>query len=575
MSERVTVYPEGGRSLVLTGNDHLATGGEGSVYVKGDTAYKVYLEPAKAIRAGMERKVAALAAIKHPGIAAPQAILRDKNGLFIGLSLPKAPGEALYKAFTNSWRDTHQFGLTETAKVVEAMRGITIAAHDHQALMVDANEMNWLVHGLLPTAIDVDSWQLPGFPATAIMPSIRDYSQNEFSEGSDWFAWAVVTFQLWTGIHPYKGTHPDFSRGALEERMRSRASLFDSKVRLPPAARLVAGIPPALRAWYELTFATGERSEPPSTFASTLATQTAPRLRVRQTLAGSLKLERLGHAGDKILAAFNGFVVARGPSGLVLWDALAKSPVADVTEGELQEVLRHEAAIVRTAGYRVVLRLRPGVSLSCRALGGPSGSNLPSTALRVWQSGNRVFALAPGVSNGLVEVDAAELGGRLVLAVRQQWPAAILSTSFFRGGFVQDCLGMPFVGVLEGDGVLQGPAEGLKGYKVAEGFGLDRSNVWLTAVRRVDGETVRLSLAFKAGRWAVEEVVVVATLGVDAAASSSGVGVLREEDALVVAKGAARKQIDRSGLAGELRLFSLGAGIGAFEDGEVMKLSLS
>ena len=71
MSDRVTVFDESGTKLVLGPNDHLATGGEGSVYARGDVVYKVYLDPTKALKGKLHDKVALLKLLAHPGIAAP------------------------------------------------------------------------------------------------------------------------------------------------------------------------------------------------------------------------------------------------------------------------------------------------------------------------------------------------------------------------------------------------------------------------------------------------------------------------------------------------------------------------
>lgn len=577
MADRLTVYDEGGAGVTLTMADHLATGGEGSVYSKAGRVYKVYLDPAKAVRAGMEKKVAELARLRHPGIAAPEGLLRNKKGEFVGLTLPLVAGDALCRAFTNGWRDQNQFGPAETAKVVEAMRSVTGHAHQHRALMVDANEMNWLLAGSQPVAIDVDSWQLPGFPATAIMPSIRDYSQNAFSEGTDWFAWAVVTFQLWTGIHPYKGTHPDFNRGALEPRMKAMASVFDPKVRLPGAARPVSEVPAALRNWYERTFQSAERSAPPSAFASALATQTAPRLKVVQTLAGSLKQERLVGVAGKVLAAFNGFVVAKTGATLQLWDAAARAPLPAVQETDLTALLRQQAAVLRLGFGRVLVKLDQAAGVArAKVLESGAEAVLACRAERFWQSGNRLFAIIAGVSNGLVELDVAQLGDRLALSVRHQWPVAALSTQLMRGVFVQDCLGAPFVGVLEGEGLIQAASPELKGYRLAEGFGVGAQNIWLTGVRVADGQTVRLQLALKVDKFKVVDEQVVDQLTLDAAATASGVCVLRDGADLLVAKGAAQKRLENSGLSEDLRLFSLGpAGIGGFADSELSRISLA
>ena len=577
MADRLTVYDEGGSSVLLTPNDHLATGGEGAVYAKAGRVYKVYLDPAKALRAGMDRKVAELAKLRHPGIAAPTGLLRDKKGEFLGLALPLVAGEALCRAFTNGWRDQNQFGASETGQTVQRMREVTLFAHQHRALMVDANEMNWLLNGTQPVAIDVDSWQLPGFPATAIMQSVRDFSQNSFSEGSDWFAWAVVTFTLWTGIHPYKGTHPDFPRGALEPRMRAMASVFDPRVRLPGAARPVSEIPPALRAWYEQVFQSTERTPPPSPQAGAVGAQTAPRLRVTQTLSGTLKLERLGNAGGRVLAAFNGFVLAKQAGAVQLWDAVAKAAVRKAAQEDLSALLRQDAAVLRTGFGRIMVRLDRAAGL-VRATDLDSGetASLACRGERLWQSAGRVFAVVPGVSNGLLELDVSKLGARIVVSVRHQWPVAALSTQLLRGVFVQDCLGAPFVGALEGEGLLQAPAPQLRGYRIVEGFGASAQNIWLTGMRKADGQTVRLQLAFTAGSFSVVDEQVVDSLTLDVAANAAGVCVLRDGADLLVAKGSAQKRLATSGLSEELRLFSLGAaGIGGFEDSEVVRISLA
>lgn len=576
MADRVTVYPDTGSSLVLTPADHLATGGEGVVYLKGDTVYKVYLDSAKAMAAGLDRKVAALAPFRKPGIAAPTGILRDKQGRFIGLSLPRAKGDALCRYFTNTWRDSVGFGLDETRKATEAMRAIVGIAHAGGALLVDANEMNWLLDGDRPTVIDVDSWQLPGFPATAIMPSVRDHSQKGFSEGSDWFAWAVVTFQLWTGVHPFKGTHPVFGRGALEERMKAHASVFDAGVRLPPAARPIGDIPPALRDWYARTFGSSERSAPPANLSSVVATQTAPKLRAQQTMHGTLKLERLGRAGSRVYAAFNGFLVAKEASRLQLWDCTSRSLATGVSDDELQALLNRHAAVVRAGATRVLITLdeAQGV-LAARDLASNATSTLPTRASALWQSGNRVFARVEGISNGLQELDVTPMGATPLLAIRHQWPINVLSSTFHRGIVIQDCLGTPFLATLEGAGLRQGPAPQLVGYRVVEGVAIDGSNIVLTARRRIDGETVRLTLAWRVNQYEVQSEVETTVLDIDAATAPSGVGLIRDGEDLLVVKGETRRRLENVNLPSTLRLFGLANGLGAWEDGEVLKLSMT
>jgi len=576
MTGRVTVYTEQGKKLILGPQDHLATGGEGSVYAQGSTVYKIYLDPNKAAALRIPEKLAHLKRLQHPGIAAPSGALLDKAGGFVGLEIPRVEGEALCRLYTNTWQDANQFGLDQSKAVTLAMRAIMAHAHAHQAVMVDANELNWLVDGLSPTAIDVDSWQLPGFKGTAIMPSIRDpLAVKSFSADSDWYAWAIVTFQLWCGIHPYKGTHPDFARTALAERMAARASVFDPRVRLPAATRPTSDIPLKLRNWYEQVFASDLRTPPPADWGSA-APQTAPRLKVTQLggLNASLRQERIGNIGGKALRVMDGFVVVKTARGVQVWDPASKAMLSWVSLAQGELLLKGEAALVRLGPDGVLITLAPGQALQAHTDKGLAGPALPTRAHRLWQSGGRAFALVEGVSNGLVEVSPTVLGDRILLTVAAQWPVAALSTQLLRGCFVQDCLGAPFLGVLENKGLQQLPAPALKGLSVIDGLALDTQNVWLTVVRKADGQTVRLRLSADQGQYRVAEEDVVFVSVLDGARLRSGVGVMRIGETLRVSKGTMSKAVEPCGLSETARLFSLGDSLGLVDDSEVSKLSL-
>ena len=357
--------------------------------------------------------------------------------------------------------------------------------------------------------------------------------------------------------------------------MQAQVSIFDPQVRVPPAARPVDGIPAGLRQWYRDVFQSAHRAPPPSNFAGGPAAQTAPRLRVRQALNASVKQERLGHAGENVLAAFNGFALARSSSGLLVWDALRKAPLDWIDNPTCQAVLGRKAAILRLAQAEVLVRLEEGVGLQAQLRNEPAGPVLPTRAHGLWQSGNRLFALVEGVANGLVEVNVAMLGGRALVSVDKQWPVSTLATEFYRGCFVQDCLGAPFVGVLEGSGVVQAKAPALRGYRVIDALGLDSANVWVVAVRKADGQTCRLRFAYDAGAgFVLAEEEVVQDPDLDGAVLLTGVGVVRLGDNLRVSKGPHAKEIASVGLDAHARLFSLGAALGLVEDGEVSKLSL-
>ena len=581
MNDSPTVYDAQGARLVLTPQEHLATGGEGRVYARQDQVYKLYLDPAKALRARLPEKVVVLQALARPGIAAPQGLLHDRDGQFVGITLPRVRGEALCKLFTNTGRDAHRFGPDQTRAVVLAMRQVLVHAHAHQALVVDGNELNWLVDGVSPVAIDVDGWQLPGFPATAIMAAIKDpllgadvTPQTDFTPGTDWFAWAVVSFQLWTGIHPYKGSHPGFARGALAERMAAGISVFDPQVALPAAARPIAWIPPALRQWYEDVFQRGARDAPPAVWTAAPKPQTAPRLKLSGMGHGALRQERWGSTGGRVLAALAGCLVVTTADRLGLWDALHKRPCPWLAEDAIQALLDRQALLLRPpASTLALVRRLPTQGLLLQTEDGHQ-QLLAVRASGLWHSGQRLFALQEGVSMGLVELRCLALAGQPRLVIDKAWPVYTLSTAFFDGVLVQDCLGTPFVGVLEGDGLLQLKAPALQGLRVIQALAIDRHTVWLTALRKADGQTLRLHMSAGATQFELQSAVPVCDTDLDGARLASGVGVLRIADTLHIAKGTQARTLDPCPLPAAARLFGFGPHLGLHEDGEVSKLSL-
>lgn len=581
MADRITVYFEGRTGgVTLNAQHHLATGGEGAVYLKNGVIHKIYLDPAKAVKNGVDKKIKLLQALKHPGVATPSDVLRDKNGAFLGIAMPFVKGEALCALFTAGGRDRASFGDKETTLVVDAMRAVTQHAHDHQALMVDANELNWLVDGINPVAIDTDSWQLPGFAASAIMPSIRDYQMvraQGFTQGTDWFAWGVVSFQLWTGIHPYKGTHPDFGRGDLEGRMKAQASIFDKGVRLPGAVRDPAIIPARLRDWYVQTFSSSLRLAPPRASDSAVAPKSPLKIQSIHSSSSNIRLERLATLPGTIVASTNGFVVARTSQGLQLCDALATpvEPLSLMPAPWLAELLKERCTVMRLGHARVALHLDPHSGmLQALHLTDGKRATLKTMGQTLWQANNRAFVRVENDDRGLHEVDLMLLGDRLVLGQKQRWAVNALSTRFLRNVCVQDALGVFFVGVATADGFVQGAAPGLKGYRVAEGFAADEHNVWLTATRIRDGESVRLRLARVGDKFEVQDETVASNLSLEAAATSSGVGVLRQDDALLASKAKSSKSVQCPGLSCGLRLLSMGPSIGAFEGGDLFRMSL-
>lgn len=256
-----------GRDLVtLTDKDYLAQGGEGIVYRVGDIAYKLYHNPKSMIP---EQKIQELRVLNMPNVLGPRDILNDpKTKQAIGFTMPFiSDTEYLCRLFVKNFKQSNGITPEIVVSLVRAMQETLQSVHDKQIIVADYNEMNFLVSKdwKTPYHIDVDSYQTKSFRATAIMESVWDRSRprGEFDELSDWFSWAIVSFQLYTGIHPFKGKHPAYGTNELDKRMRDNVSVFNPDVRMPKALQDFSVIPSAHLDWYKNVFENGHRGLPP------------------------------------------------------------------------------------------------------------------------------------------------------------------------------------------------------------------------------------------------------------------------------------------------------------------------
>ena len=202
-------------------------------------------------------------------------------------------------------------GITPDAifKLVGGISETLSQIHAGGCLAVDLNELNILVGRNMasPWFIDTDSYRTPSFPATAIMATIRDpqVSGDQFTVLSDWFAFAILAFQLYVGIHPYKGGHPAYKPGALCQRMADGVSVFDPDAILPPGIGGFTAIPSAHLAWFRAIFAENKRLPPPKPSDVSVRANTASQSRQRDSL--SFQVSEVMKIGEEIRDIFSLF----------------------------------------------------------------------------------------------------------------------------------------------------------------------------------------------------------------------------------------------------------------------------
>lgn len=400
--------------------------------------------------------------------------------------------------FTNEFWTKEGFNLEMASGLVDRMRQAANFAHAAGAVMVDANELNWMSTAgdrPEPRVIDVDSWAIGKWPASVIMPSIRDWNAKTFDTGTDWFSWAIVSFQIYTGLHPYKGTLDGFDRGDLVGRMKARASVFSTGVRVNRAVRDFASIPFALRSWYEAVFQGLERDPPPSPYDKAISA--APAATVARMVvtpsAETLVYEKLFSGPGAAVRVFHCGIVYTNRSSFYDLGKPAREPMS---------VTGKDTEIVRVDGGWLIGELYGGTARFGYSTqnGRYDQLSLKVATGRLISYENRMFAVT---ERGLTEIQLRMLGGMVsgspkpVASPGQTWGVMVNSTNWFGGFGVQDALGAMFLILPFGaDSVAQVRVPELDGRRVVSGKDGNRF-VSLVALDS-NGDYVKMELTFSA-----------------------------------------------------------------------------
>lgn len=558
------VTPDGGRPLTLTPADFVARGGQGAVYARAGVAYKLFDDLSQV---PPPAKIAALRGIQHDAVLAPRAVLRSPDGAAAGYSMAFiAHASPWCRLFSPAYQA--RIGLDEGRRttLVEQLRAALDAVHQAGVLAVDLNPMNVLVgpdHDQ-PWLIDTDSYQTPGHPATALMETVRDRHAppGVFDEGTDWFAFAVITFPLFAGIHPYRGKHPTVH--GLDARMQADLSVFDPRVVRPPMCPPLTGIPDRLRGWFRAVFDARFRGPPPADFGQ----------------PGRVQQAVLGGAGARVErtptrtfdAPVRAWAQQHGVS-VVVADAVY------VDGHRVHSAPPPEAGAITIGfarnGRPVVAALGPGgLTLSDPVAGHTLAFGLRLDALCA--AGGRLY----GQSGAhLVELAVQPIGDRLVATPRTVARVLPHATRLYPGVVIQSLAGATHLAALGGPACAMVHAPALDGLRIIDAVGAGG----VVVVHALDGDRrCRLTLRFGAdGRSDVRRDTLpehADFADLELVALDTGVCISRAPDGgleLFARRpgDARRKAVDDPGLA-TLRLVSRQGALGYVEGAEVGTLRL-
>lgn len=185
-------------------------------------------------------KVAKLAKIKHLLTAQlplncsyPQDILVDAHDNFIGYSMKELNGEVISKLSNRKHIRISNISKRDIAILLVNLFNSLRDINSEQIFIGDLNDNNVLYTSTGAYLIDVDSWHFQQFPCTAINPLFADPLSHSgaYTQETDAYAYAVLSFKALTRIHPFGGVYGDMD---ILERIQRRISVFNKDVIIPP-----------------------------------------------------------------------------------------------------------------------------------------------------------------------------------------------------------------------------------------------------------------------------------------------------------------------------------------------------
>ena len=312
----MNIFVDNGKKISLSKKDFIDAGGEGQVYAKDGLAYKIYNSKKNVID---PIKIKELSVIKNEDIIRPKSVVLDSKNIPIGYSMRHIDNAfPLCKIFTKSFKDKNNILVNNVIDLIEDMKAKIYHIHDNDILIVDLNEMNFLIDKNFKKIlfIDVDSYKTKSFSATAIMESIRDRHSSGFSEETDWFSFAIVSFEMMVGIHPYKGRHPAYKGNKhLDERMMKNVSVLNGDVSIPKICLPLDKIPSQYYDWYNSVFELGKRLPPPDGVAVKICT---PDIIIVDNHAVNILTEKIQEYNSKIYSIdfLSGDLVSTSDDGI-------------------------------------------------------------------------------------------------------------------------------------------------------------------------------------------------------------------------------------------------------------------
>lgn len=286
------------QQITLLPVDLLGEGGEAEVYSHGKGAIKIYKEEKHPSFAGdpslqkaavvrlreVQTKLPAFPSGLPPSVVTPQKLCYDgkaPNKRITGYLMPLIPQAiSLRDLATRDFRERSGITQEQVVAVMKDLHETVKRVHDSSVVIGDFNPFNVLVSAMKAFLIDADSMQFGAFEATAFTPRYVDplicqpglkiqKKVKSHTILTDWYAFAMLFFEVLMYTHPYYGVHKPKNRAercGIDEMPLRRISVFHPDVKYPCAGIPLDTLPDTVLDWYRDLIENDNREEFPLRF---------------------------------------------------------------------------------------------------------------------------------------------------------------------------------------------------------------------------------------------------------------------------------------------------------------------
>jgi tRNA A-37 threonylcarbamoyl transferase component Bud32 len=207
----------------------IAEGGEGIIYKYDDNnILKIYKNNVNKKEKLEKLKLLQSKKLPHDVII-PIEIVYDSNKNFIGYIMNKISGNEIKQLTNNKFLKSNNIKTDFIIGLLCNIKNVLKQLHNQDIFISDLNDGNILFdHNQNVYFIDTDSWTIDNYKCTVCMDTFKDplLINDNFSEKTDYYAFAILSFKSLTRLHPFGGTtNPDMN---LLERMKKGISVINN-----------------------------------------------------------------------------------------------------------------------------------------------------------------------------------------------------------------------------------------------------------------------------------------------------------------------------------------------------------